>query len=102
MGTQEIYEELTGVWGKDYPKYTTIKTWARKFRRTRTNTCKEPGSPVRSPKIVTTRKNVDAAYDMVMSARRVTLLQIVDTLGLSYGTANTSLQIELNVIKCAA
>ena len=23
MSTQEIYEELTGVWGKDYPKYTT-------------------------------------------------------------------------------
>ena len=43
-----------------------------------------------------------AVYDMVMSARRVTLVQIVDTLGLGYGTVNTSLQIELNVIKCVA
>ena len=44
MSTQEIYEELSGVWGKDCSKHTTIKTWARKFRRTRTNTCREPGS----------------------------------------------------------
>ena len=53
-------------------------------------------------KSVTTHKNVDAVYDMVMSARRVTHLQIVDTLGLSYGTVNTSLQIELKGIMRAA
>ena len=100
MSTQEIYEELTGVWGKDYPKYTTIKTWARKFRRTRTNSCREPGSG--RQKSATTHKNVDAVHDMVMSVRRVTLLQIVDTLDLSYGIVNTSLQIELKVAKCAA
>ena len=29
---------------EDCPKHTTIKTWAREFRRTRTNTCREPGS----------------------------------------------------------
>ena len=44
MNAQEIYEEMGGVWGKDCPKYKTIKTWPREFRRTRTNTCREPGS----------------------------------------------------------
>ena len=46
---------------------------------------------VRSPKSATTHKNIDTDYDMVISARRVFLVQIVDTLGLSYGTVNTSL-----------
>ena len=50
----------------------------------------------------TTNKNIDAVYDMVMSARRVTLVQVVDILGLRYGTVNRSLYIELKVIKCAA
>ena len=67
MSTHEIYEELSGAWGKDCPKHTTNKTWARKFRRTRTITCREPGSG--RQKSATTHKNVDAAYDMMMSAR---------------------------------
>ena len=100
MSTQEIYEELSGVWGKDCSKHTTIKTWARKFRRTRTNTCREQGSG--RQKSATTHKTVDAVYDMVMCAQRVTLVQIVDALGLSYSTVNTNLQIELKVIKCVA
>ena len=91
MSAKDIYEELGGVWGKDCPKHTTIKTWTRKFRRIRTNTCGEPGSG--HQKSATTHKNVDAVYDMVMSARRATLVQIVDALGLSYSTVNTSLQI---------
>ena len=99
MSTHEIYEELSGAWGKDCPKYTTIKTWARVFRRTRTNTCRQPGQVVKN---ATTNKNIDAVHDMVMSVRRVTLLQIVDTLGLSYGTVNRSLYIELEVTKSAA
>ena len=53
-------------------------------------------------KTVATNENIDAVYDMVMSVRRVTLLQIVDTLGLSYGTVNRSLYIELEVTKSAA
>ena len=56
---------------------------------------------VTSPKSATTHQNVDAVYAMVMGALRVTLVQMVDTLGLRYGTVNTSLQIELKVIKCA-
>ena len=100
MSAQEIYEELGGVLGKDCPKYKTIKTWAREFRHTRTNTCREPGSG--RQKSATTHKNVVAAYDMVRTAQRVTLVQIVDALGLSYSTINTSLQIELNVRKCVA
>ena len=66
MSAKEIYEELDGVWGEDCPKYKTIKTWTRELRRTRTNTCRELG--VRSLKSVTTHKNVDAVYDMVMRA----------------------------------
>ena len=100
MSAQEIYEELGGAWGKDCPKYKTIKTWVWDFRRTRTKTCREQGSG--RQKSATTHENIDAVYDMVMSARRVTLVQIVDTLGLSFGTVNTSLQTELKVIKCAA
>ena len=100
MSTQEIYEELSGVWGKDCSKHTTIKTWTRKFRRTRTNTCREPQSG--RQKSATTHRTVDAVYDMVIYAHRVTLVQIVDALGLSYSTVNTSLQIELKVIKCVA
>ena len=82
MSAQEIHEEeLGGVWGKDGPKYKTIKTWVWDFRRsTRTKTCREQGSG--RQKSATTHENIDAVYDMVMSARRGTLVQIVDTLGL--------------------
>ena len=41
-------------------------------------------------------------YDMMMGARRVTLVQVVDVLGLSYGTVKRSLYIELKVIKRVA
>ena len=58
MSAKDIYEELGGVLGKDCPKHTTIKTWARKFRRTRTNTYREQGSG--RPKSATTHKTVDA------------------------------------------
>ena len=40
-----------------------------------------------------TRSNIDAVRDMVMSDRRVTFLQIVETLGLSCGTVDKNLQI---------
>ena len=96
MSAKEIYDELGGVWGKDCPKYKTIITWVRGCGRISTNTCREPG--VRSPKSVTTNKNVDAVYGMVMRAGCVTRIQIVDTLGLRYVTFNRSLQIELKVI----
>ena len=42
MSAQEIHEQLGGVWGKDCPKHKTINTWRRDFRRTRTNTYREP------------------------------------------------------------
>ena len=84
MSAKDIYEELGGVWGNDCPKHTTIKTWAGKFRRISTNICREPGSG--RQKSATTHRNVVVAYDMVMSARRVTLVQIVDALGLNYST----------------
>ena len=100
MSAQEIYEEPDGVWGKDCLKYKTIKTWALR------------SSDAPGPTLVENRgqvakncyhpQNLDAVYDMVMSVRRVTLVQIVDALRLSYGTVNTSLQIELKLIKCAA
>ena len=99
MSTHEIYEELGGVWGR-----TGLNTQQLKLGL---GSSDAPG-----PTLVENRgqvakkcyhpKNVDAVYDMVMNARRATLVQIVDALGLSYGTVNRSLQIELKVIKCAA
>ena len=48
-------------------------------------------------KKATTNKNIDAAFDMMMSDRRLTHLQIVEALYLtnSYGTVYKKLQIEL-------
>ena len=54
MSAKEIYDELGGVWGKDYPIYKTIKTWAREFGRISTNTCRGPGSG--HPKVLATTK----------------------------------------------
>ena len=92
-----------------------MKSWVAYGGRTALNTQIKLGlgsSDVPEPTLVenrdqvaksaTTRKNFDVVYDMVMSARRVTLVQVVDVLGLSYGTVKRSLYIELKVIKCAA
>ena len=91
-----------------------MKSWVAYGGRTALNTQIKLGlgsSDVPEPTLVenrgqvaksaTTRKNFDVVYDMVMSARRVTFVQIADALGLSYRTVNTSLQIELKVM-CAA
>ena len=91
-----------------------MKSWVAYGGRTALNTQIKLGlgsSDVPEPTLVenrgqvaksaTTRKNFDVVYDMVMSARRVTFVQIADALSLSYRTVNTSLQIELKVM-CAA
>ena len=74
------YEELGGVWGKNCPKHTTINTWL--------GSSDAPGpilveNESGRQKSSTNHNNVVAAYDMVMSAPRVTLVQIVDALGCS-------------------
>ena len=61
------------------------------------NECKLRQNRGHVVKKVTTNENIDVVCDIVMCVRRVTLVQIhvVDTLGISYGTVNMNLHIEL-------
>ena len=94
MSTQEIYEELTGVWGKDYPKYTT---------KVGLESSDAPG-----PTLVENRDQVAKKCDHPQKIRHCLrdgdecpTSDSCTELGLSYATVNTSLQIELKVIMCA-
>ena len=101
MRTQEIYEELSGVWWKDCPQ-CTIKIWAREFRYSRTNTCIEPGSGRQKKKCNHQREHRRCSQHGDDCPTSDSSTDSGHIRPYSYGTVNRSLHIKLKVTKCAA
>ena len=68
----------------DSPSYSTTKKWAASFKQERESTEDDPWSGC--PEWSTTDNQVETIHHIVINDRRVTIPQIVNTMGISYGS----------------
>ena len=96
----DIYDRMVKIYQDQCPSYATIKRWSAEFRRGRKSLEDDPrsGRPVTS----TTSETIEAVENIVMEDRRVTIRQIEDTLGISFGSVGTILHEHLGMNKVCA
>jgi len=97
---QEILDDLVDVYGSSAPSKTTVFFWSNEFKRGRQSLEDDPrsGRPVE----VTTDEMAARVNTLLLEDRRVTHLEIADSLGISVGSVNTILHDILGKRKVAA
>ena len=100
MSTKEINEDMIQTLGKDAPLYSTVKKWVAEFKRGKEDVTDDSraGRPVN----VVTDEQSEAVHRAVMSDRRVTIRELVKTLGISFGSIQTILSEVLYMKKLSA
>jgi len=78
---RQIKDELNSVYGDSAPSFTTVKSWAAEFKRSR----KSLGDDERSqrPKTVTTDENIAKVHEMVLDDRRIKVREIAEVMNMS-------------------
>ena len=81
LSPTEIKAELDSTLNQSAPSFTTVKTWVADFKRGRTSTidAERPGRP----KTATTEEMVLKVQKVVLSDRRLKLVEIADIVGIS-------------------
>ena len=97
---QQILDRMKIVYEDECPSYSTVKKWCAEFKRGRKSIGDDPrtGRPVEGP----TPENIEAVRVLVEEDRRVKIRQIAQSVGVSYGTANTILHEHLGLSKLSA
>lgn len=93
-------EKLDKYYGDSAPSISMVKKWFTDFRcgRTSTNDAERSGRPIE----VNTPENVEKIHDMVLADRRVKVREIVDAIGISYGSVVSILNDQLGLRKLSA
>ncbi|XP_067649098.1 histone-lysine N-methyltransferase SETMAR-like [Haliotis asinina] len=93
---KHVEERLTAVYKEPSPSATTIKRWVKEFQRGRESLDDDPrpGPPSTS--------TIQANIDTVMGNRRITLHELEDATGLSYGSIHSILHDNLHMFKVCA
>jgi transposase len=78
---KEIYSKFIKVYGHSSPPFSTLKKWAAKFKRGRTNLEDDPREG--RPKSATTPEIIEQVHDMVLDDRRMKVHEIAETIGIS-------------------
>ena len=96
----EIHPRMVKIYQDKSPSYSTVKKWSAEFRKGRKSLGDNPrcGRPSTSIKA----ENIAAVEKIVMDDRRVTVRQIVNILGISYGSVETILHKHLVMSKVCA
>ncbi|XP_067663365.1 protein GVQW3-like [Haliotis asinina] len=98
--TKQVEEQLTAVYKESSPSAATIKRWVKEFQRGRESLDDDP-RPGR-PSTSTTQANIDTVHQLVTGNRRITLHELEDATGLSYGSIHSILNENLHISKVCA
>ena len=97
---QEIYCELTNVYGSSAPSYAQVKFWVGEFKRGRTSLEDETRSG--RPSDATDEEMCNKVRDLVISDRRIKVEEIENALLISHGSFSTILHDRLGMRKLTA
>ena len=98
--SQEIYCELTNVYGSSAPSYAQVKFWVGEFKRCRTSLEDETRSG--RPSDAIDEEMCNKVRDLVYSDRRIKVEEIANALHISHGSVSTTLHDRLGMHKLTA
>ena len=93
----QIHQRLVNVFDKSAPSYATVTNWMREFKRGRED-IKDAPRPGR-PSTETTEDNVQKVHQVVLENRKVSIVEIQEETGISYGTVSRILHEHLSMSK---
>ena len=91
----EIHLNFINVYGDSSPSFSTIKKWAAEFKCGRTGLKDDPRNG--RPKSATTPEIIEQVHDTVLDDRRMKVLEISDTIGISKERVGYILHEELDM-----
>lgn len=97
---KEIHERLVNVYGDLSPSYSTVKRWAVETKCGRRSLGDDPRSG--RPATAVTEENAAALEAMIKEDRRITVLEMSQTLSISIGSVESLLHDHLNMNKVCA
>ncbi|XP_048243687.1 histone-lysine N-methyltransferase SETMAR-like [Haliotis rufescens] len=100
QSAKQVEERLTAVYGESSPSSATIKRWVKEFQRGRQSL--EDDARSGRPSTSTSPENIDTVHTLVMENRRITLHELEETTGLSYGSIHNIIHGKLHMSKVCA
>jgi transposase len=91
----EINSKFVKVYGDSSPSFLTTKKWAAEFKRGRTSLEDDPREG--RPKSATTPEIIEQVHDMLLDDRRMKVLEIAETIGISKERVGYILHEELDM-----
>ena len=100
VGPNEIWRRLRAQYGESKLSKTQVKFWHKEFRGGRD--AMQNTSHQRRPRTSTTPENIAAVRDLIEGDRRLTVVEICQELGISYGSVESIIKNELQFRKFSA
>ena len=98
--SKQVEERLTSVYGQSSPSSSTIKRWVKEFQRGRESLEDDPRSG--RPTTSTSPENIEKVHKLVIENRRISLYELEEATGISYGSIHNILHDELHMSKVCA
>ena len=100
QSSKQVEERLTSVYGQSSPSSSTIKRWVKEFQRGRESLEDDPRSG--RPTTSTSPENIEKVHKLVIENRRISLYELEEATGISYGSIHNILHDELHMSKVCA
>ena len=97
QSSKQVEERLTSVYGQSSPSSSTIKRWVKEFQRGRESLEDDPRSG--RPTTSTSPENIEKVHKLVIENRRISLYELEEATGISYGSIHNILHDELHMSK---
>ena len=100
QSSKQVEERLTSVYGQSSPSSSTIKRWVKEFQRGRESLEDDPRSG--RPTTSTSPENIEKVHTLVIENRRISLYELEEATGISYGSIHNILHDELHMSQVCA